>query len=144
MKLLMENWRSYLSEDWRTETDWEKGEEKITLGDVDNYLGDETDNINVSELSQQIPSLPTRGAKRVNDAKFGEYKIDDETGEEKWVWFPIIVVKSGGQYKYVLDGNHRLQQAIERPEVKTIKAKILDLSDEETPEIFVRMFGGAE
>jgi len=129
MKLLMENWRSYLSEDWRTETDWEKGEEKITLGDVDNYLGDETDNINVSELSQQIPSLPTRGAERVSAANLD---------------YPIIVVKSGGQYKYVLDGNHRLQQAIERPEVKTIKAKILDLSNPETPEIFVRMFGGTE
>ena len=129
MKLLMENWRSYLSEDWRTETDWEKGEEKITLGDVDDYLGDETDDINVSELSQQIPSLPTRGAERVAAANLD---------------YPIIVVKSGGQYKYVLDGNHRLQQAIERPEVKTIKAKILDLSNPETPEIFVRMFGGTE
>ena len=129
MKLLMENWRSYLSEDWRTETDWEKGEEKITLGDVDDYLGDETDDINVSELSQQIPSLPTRGAERVSAASLD---------------YPIIVVKSGGQYKYVLDGNHRLQQAIERPEVKTIKAKILDLSNPETPEIFVRMFGGTE
>ena len=125
----MENWRSYLSEDWRTETDWEKGEEKITLGDVDDYLGDETDDINVSELSQQIPSLPTRGAERVAAANLD---------------YPIIVVKSGGQYKYVLDGNHRLQQAIERPEVKTIKAKILDLSNPETPEIFVRMFGGTE
>ena len=125
----MENWRGYLSEDWRTETDWEKGEEKITLGDVDDYLGDETDDINVLELSQQIPSLPTRGAERVATANLD---------------YPIIVVKSGGQYKYVLDGNHRLQQAIERPEVKTIKAKILDLSNPETPEIFVRMFGGAE
>ena len=123
----MENWRGYLSEDWRTETDWEKGEEKITLGDVDDYLGDETDDINVLELSQQIPSLPTRGAERVAAANLD---------------YPIIVVKSGGQYKYVLDGNHRLQQAIERPEVKTIKAKILDLSNPETPEIFVRMFGG--
>ena len=130
MKLLMENWRSYLSEDWRTETDWKKGEEKITLGYVHDHLKKHpVEKIKVSELSQQIPSLPTRGAERVAAANLD---------------YPIIVVKSGGQYKYVLDGNHRLQQAIERPEVKTIKAKILDLSDEETPEIFVRMFGGAE
>ena len=126
----MENWRSYLSEDWRTETDWKKGEEKITLGYVHDHLKKHpVEKIKVSELSQQIPSLPTRGAERVAAANLD---------------YPIIVVKSGGQYKYVLDGNHRLQQAIERPEVKTIKAKILDLSDEETPEIFVRMFGGAE
>ena len=128
MKLLMENWRSYLSEDWRTETDWKKGEEKITLGYVHDYLKKHpVVPINVSELSQQIPSLPTRGAERVATANLD---------------YPIIVVKNGGQYKYVLDGNHRLQQAIERPEVKTIKAKILDLSNPETPEIFVRMFGG--
>ena len=130
MKLLMENWRSYLSEDWRTETDWKKGEEKITLGYVHDHLKKHpVEKIKVSELSQQIPSLPTRGAERVAAANLD---------------YPIIVVKSGGQYKYVLDGNHRLQQAIERPEVKTIKAKILDLSDEETPEIFVRIVGGAE
>ena len=128
MKLLMESWRSYLSEDWRTETDWEKGEEKITLGDVDNYLGNETDNINVSELSQQIPSLPTRGAERVSAASLD---------------YPIIVVKSSGQYRYVLDGNHRLQKAIDQ-KVESIKAKILDLDNPETPEIFVRMFGGTE
>jgi hypothetical protein len=61
--------------------------------------------------------------------------------------YPIIVVKSGGQYKYVLDGNHRLQKAIDEG-VETIKAKVLDLSDPEpkdpkTLEKFKRMFGGA-
>ena len=127
MKLIMENWRSYLSEDWRTKTKWKKGKDKRTLGDVHDYLGNEIVDMNVSELSQQIPSLPTHGAERVAAANLD---------------YPIIVVKSGGQYRYVLDGNHRLQQAIERPEVKTIKAKILDLSNPETPEIFVRMFGG--
>jgi hypothetical protein len=130
MKLLMENWRSYLTEDWRTETDWEKGKDKRTLGDVHDYLKKHpVVPINVLELSQQIPSLPTRGAERVAAANLD---------------YPIIVVKSGGQYKHVLDGNHRLQQAIESPEVKTIKAKILDLSNAGTPERFVRMFGGTE
>ena len=128
MKLLMENWKKYLSEDWRTETNWEKGEEKITLGDIDDYLGDEIDDISVSELSQQIPSLPTRGAERISAASLD---------------YPIIVVKSGGQYRYVLDGNHRLQKAINQ-KVKRIKAKILDLDNPETPEVFKGMFGGTE
>ena len=128
MKLLMEQRKKYLSEDWRTKTNWEKDEVKITLGDVDDYLGDETVDIDVSELSQQLPPLPTRGAERIAAASL-EY--------------PIIVVKSGGQYRFVLDGNHRLQKAIDQ-EIESIKAKILDLDNPETPEVFKEMFGGTE
>tara|TARA_R110002167_G_scaffold353687_1_gene567099 strand:+ start:583 stop:972 length:390 start_codon:yes stop_codon:yes gene_type:complete len=129
LKLLLENWRKFVTEDWR-DTSWKTDDDKVTIGDVVDYLGDETVDINVLELSQQLPSLPTRGAKRVAAASL-EY--------------PIIVVKSGGQYKSVLDGNHRLQRAIDE-EVESIKAKILDLDDEEpkdpeTLERFKRIFG---
>ena len=123
MKLLLENWRKYLNEDWR-ETSWEADDEKVTIGDVVDYLGDETVDVNVLELSQQLPELPTRGAERVAAASLD---------------YPIIVVKSGGQYRFVLDGNHRLQKAIDE-EVETIKTKILDLDSPETPEVFQRMF----
>ena len=125
MKLLLENWRKYITEDWR-DTSWQTDDEKVTIGDVVDYLGDETVDINVLELSQQLPSLPTQGAERVAAASL-EY--------------PIIVVKSGGQYRYVLDGNHRLQKAIDN-KVETIKAKILNLDNPETPKKFKRMFGG--
>ena len=129
MKLLLENWRKYITEDWR-DTSWKTDDDKVTIGEVVDYLGEKTVDINVLELSQQLPSLPTRGAKRVAAASL-EY--------------PIIVVKSGGQYKSVLDGNHRLQRAIDE-EVESIKAKILDLDDEEpkdpeTLERFKRIFG---
>ena len=125
MKLLLENWRKYITEDWR-DTSWKTDDDKVTIGEVIDYLGDETVDINVLELSQQLPSLPTRGAKRVAAASL-EY--------------PIIVVKSDGQYRYVLDGNHRLQRAIDE-EVESIKAKILDVSAEaKTPERFKRTFG---
>ena len=128
MKLLLENWRKYITEDWR-DTSWETDDEKVTIGDVVDYLGDKTVDINVLELSQQLPSLPTQGAERVAAASL-EY--------------PIIVVKSGGQYRYVLDGNHRLQKAIDE-EVESIKAKILDVSTEaKTPERFKKMFGGQD
>jgi len=123
MKLLLENWRKYLNEDWR-DTSWEADDEKVTIGDVVDYLGDETVDINVLELSQQLPELPTQGEERVAAANL-EY--------------PIIVVKSRGQYQSVLDGNHRLQKAIDE-DVETIKAKILDLDNPETPEMFQRMF----
>ena len=129
MKLLLENWRKFVTEDWR-DTSWKTDDDKVTIGEVVDYLGEKTVDINVLELSQQLPSLPTRGAKRVAAASL-EY--------------PIIVVKSGGQYKSVLDGNHRLQRAIDE-EVESIKAKILDLDDEEpkdpeTLERFKRIFG---
>ena len=126
MKLLLENWRKFIIEDWR-DTSWKTDDEKITIEDVIAYLGDKTVDINVLELSQQLPPLPTRGPERVAAANL-EY--------------PIIVVKSGGQYRSVLDGNHRLQQAIEDPRVENIKAKILDLDNPGTPEAFKRMFGG--
>jgi uncharacterized ParB-like nuclease family protein len=126
MNLLFENWRKFVTEDWR-DTSWETDDEKATIGDVADHLGDETVDVNVLELSQQLPSLPTQGAERVAAASL-EY--------------PIIVVKSGGQYRFVLDGNHRLQKAIDE-EVENIKAKILDLDNPETPEVFKKMFGGA-
>jgi len=128
MKLLLENWRKYLVEDWR-DTSWETDEGKVTLGKIDDFLGDKTIDINVLELSRQIPTLPTRGEERVAAASLE---------------FPIIVVKKDGKFKYVLDGNHRLQKAINQ-EVETIKAKILDVSEEaETPEKFKKMFGGVK
>ena len=129
MKLLLEDWRKYLAEDWR-ETSWTSLDgETVTIGDVNDYLlKDMTVDINVLELSQQLPELPTREAERV-----GRASLDH----------PIIVVKSRGQYQSVLDGNHRLQKAIDQ-RVESIKAKILDLDNPETPEIFVRMFGGTK
>jgi hypothetical protein len=54
VKLLLENWRQYITEDWR-DTSWETDDEKATIGDVVDYLGDETVDINVLELSQQLP-----------------------------------------------------------------------------------------
>ena len=127
MKQLLENWKRFIAESWR-DTSWENDEDKVTLGEIDDFLGDKTVDINVLELSKQIPPLPTRGEERVAAASLD---------------FPIIVVKKDGQFKYVLDGNHRLQKAINQ-EVETIKAKILDVSAEETPERFRKMFGGVK
>ena len=113
-----------MTQDWRN-TSWETDDEKVTIGDVIEYLGDEIVEASVLELSQQLPSLPICGAERVATASL-EY--------------PIIVVKRGGQYRFVLDGNHRLQRGIVQKDVN-IKAKILDLDNPETPEVFKKLFG---
>ena len=122
MILLLENWKT---SSMRLKTSWKTDDDEVVLGDVVDYLGDKTVDINVLELSQRLSSLPTQGAKRVAAASLK---------------YPIIIVKSGGQYRYILDGNHRLQKAIDE-EVESIKAKILDLDNPETPEMFKRMFG---
>ena len=122
MKLLLEKWQT---PSMRLKTSWKTDDDKIIIGDVVDYLGNETVNINVLELSQQLPSLLTQGAERVAAASL-EY--------------PIIIVKSGGEYRYILDGNHRFQKAINE-EVESIEAKILDLDNPETPKMVKRMFG---
>ena len=124
MKLLLEQWRGYLKEDWR-DTSWETDDGKVSIGDVIDYLGEDTIDINVLELSRQLPPLPTAGAERVAAASLE---------------FPIMVVKFGGKYQYVLDGNHRLQKAIDE-DVESIKARILDLDNPETPEVFKKVLG---
>jgi hypothetical protein len=128
MKLILEQWRQYITEDWR-DTSWTGPDgEKITIGQIDNYLGDRTVTLHALKLSRELPSLPIQGKERVDAANL-EY--------------PIIVVKSEGRYKYVLDGNHRLQKAIEANQ-EDIRAKVLDLDKPKTPDIFKRMFGGAK
>ena len=120
----MNIYRIALEEDWR-DTSWEDNGEKVSIGDLIDYLGDETVDVNVLELSQQLPPLPTRGAERVAAASLE---------------FPIIVVKFGGKYQFVLDGNHRLQKAIDE-NVESIKARILDLDNPKTPEVFKKVLG---
>jgi hypothetical protein len=121
--------------EWR-DTSWETDGEKVTIAEVVDYLGDETvDDVNVLELSQQLPSFGWPWAR-------GRLTLGVERVAASSLEHPIIVVKSGGQYRFVLDGNHRLQKAIDE-KVESIKAKILDLDNPETPEVFKKMFGGA-
>ena len=135
MKLLLESWREFLTEDWR-DTSWEDDDGKVSIGDVVDYLGDETVDINVGELIEQLPTLPVGGG-----------DIDEALNRmaASSLEYPIIVVKSGGQYRFVLDGNHRLGKAyVCGGRDATIKAKILDLDNPETPENFNKMFGAKE
>ena len=106
------------------DTSWEADGVKVTIVDVVDYLGDKSVDVNVFELSQQSPPLPTCEAERVAAASLD---------------YPVIVVESEGQYRFVLDGNHRLQKAIDE-KVNIIKSKILNLDNPETPDVFKKMF----
>ena len=98
MKLLLESWRKFITEDWR-DTSWKDDGEEVTIGEVVDYLGDKTVDINVLELSQYI--------------NHSGYTVitDPERVATASLEYPIIIVKSAGQYKYILDGNHRFQKA---------------------------------
>ena len=132
MKLLLENWREFLTEDWR-DTSWEDDGEKITIGQVDDYLGDKTIDVIPSDVRDQV--LKSRGKDRLPTTS--QDRIDKAD-----LSFPIIITKKGGKFIEVLDGNHRLQKAVDQD--KPLKAKVLNLDDAKTPENFKKMFGGAE
>ena len=133
MKLLLENWREFLTEDWR-DTSWEDDGGKIMIGDVADHLGDKT--IDVVPLDVRDQVLKSRGKDRLPTTS--QDRIDKAD-----LSFPIIITKKGGKFLDVLDGNHRLQKAIDE-NVESIKAKILDLDNPETPEVFKKMFGGQD
>ena len=133
MKLLLESWREFLTEDWR-DTSWEDDDEKITIGDVADHLGGETIDVIPSDVRDQV--LKSRGKDRLPTTS--QDRIDKADLSS-----PIIITKKGGKFLDVLDGNHRLQRAVDE-DVKSIKAKILDLDNTETPENFKKMFGGQD
>ena len=122
MKLLLENWR---------DTSWKDDGGEVTIEQVDDYLGDKTIDIVPSDVRDQVlkcrgkPRLPTTSQDRIDKADLS---------------FPIIVAMEGSEYISVLDGNHRLQRAVD--ENKPLEAKVLDLDDTNTPENFKKMFGG--
>lgn len=137
MKLLLESWREFLTEDWR-DTSWEDDDEKITIGDVADHLGDETIDVIPSDVRDQV--LKSRGKDRL---PVGPGITSQDRIDKADLSFPIIITKKGGKFLDVLDGNHRLQRAVDE-DVKSIKAKILDLDNPETPENFKKMFGGQD
>jgi len=119
------------------------GDEKIMITDLIKRLPPIID-VDVLALMSQLPNkLPTRGQERVVRARFGECNPDGT-----YTHFPIIIVVKDGAPMYVLDGNHRLQKAIDMANrgdasQRLIKAQILDVSDDNTeiPEIYKHMFG---
>jgi len=136
MKLLLENWRKFVTEDWR-DTSWKTDDGKVSIREVLDYLGDETVDINVGELIEQLPTLPIGGGD-IDEA------LDRMSAAS--LEYPIIIVKNENQYQFVLDGNHRLGKAyVCGGKDAVIEAKILDVSAEaKTPERFKKMFGGQD
>jgi len=122
-KLLIDR-RPHLKEASWCDTSWADDDYKVTIGDVDDYLGEKTVEINVQELLKQISEL------ELEPHRIAKARLE----------FPIVVVRSGGQYLSVLDGNHRLAKAA-KEEHETISTRILDLDEADIPECWKKLFG---
>lgn len=123
-----------ISEGWR-DTSWslEDGK-KVTIGEISDYLGDETIDVDPVEVKNQV--LKSRGKDRL---PVGPGITSQERVDAADLSFPIIAAMKDGKYTQVLDGNHRLQKAVDHD--KPLKAKVLDLDDPETPEKYKELFG---
>ena len=118
--------------DWR-DTSWSlrpRSHEKITIEEVIEHLSmHPTHNVNIEKITKHIIPGGTP------DWDYSRVRVAAANLE-----YPIIIVQSENKYRYILDGNHRLQKAINE-EVESIKVKILDLDDPDTPEMFKKVFG---
>ncbi len=130
MKKLLTEWRKYLKEaDWR-DTSWADDDYKVTIGEVNDYLDQkfiEAQPISIEDLMDQTPHL--------------DLDLDLERIVTADLEFPIIVTAVNGQYRSVLDGNHRLARAAKDGK-KTIEARVLELTAEDIPGHWRSLLGG--
>ena len=128
MKKLLTEWRKFLKEEGWRDTAWADDDHRITIGEINDYLDEkpiEAQPISIKDLMDQTPHL--------------NLDLDPERIATANLEFPIIVTAVNGQYRSVLDGNHRLAKAaLEGNE--TIKARILDLDAADIPEHWNKIF----
>ena len=116
-------------EDWR-DTAWADDDHKVTIGEVNDYLDQkfiEAQPISIEDLMDQTPHL--------------DLDLDPKRIATANLEFPIIVTAVNGQYRSVLDGNHRLARAAKDGK-KTIKARVLELTAEDIPGHWRSLLGG--
>jgi hypothetical protein len=116
-RVLQENYKN---------TSWTDGDTTITISDVEEFLKD-----------VKVINIPI---KDIEHLSINRNKVDDDTIKRVMrsdLSYPIIIIKNGGEYTSVLDGNHRLQKAI-NTNVEYIQAKVLDLN--KSPKVFQDMF----
>lgn len=107
--------------DWKS-THWTDGETIVYIKDLIDFIGECVIEIPIDELPNNL--TPTKQDRVV------AANLD----------YPIIVLKDEGSYRYILDGNHRVKQAINRNK-RSVKARVLCLDDAKTPETFKKIFG---
>ena len=99
-------------------------ETTITLHDVNDYL--DKNNVPVEEID----------TKSIEDILI-ETERDPNRVESADLSFPIVLSKSNGKFKAILDGQHRVVKSIQN-DIPTIMARVLVLDT--APEEYKKMF----
>jgi hypothetical protein len=113
------------------ETSWELDDDdiKVTIKDVIKHLKDNDVPIKSVKVSELKPLLIDQDYDEENKDRVDSSNLK----------YPIIVVKSNGKFKSILDGNHRLYKAI-KSKLKTIKIQVIDLDSKTTPSSYKKLF----
>jgi len=107
------------------DTCWEDGDLKICMPEVLEYLDD--NKVPVKEVStDKLKSILIAGPRDPKRVQAADLKYP-----------AVVVVDMKGKYKSILDGNHRVEKAINN-DIPTIKVRELDLRD--APEEYKELF----
>ena len=129
--------------EWKwLDTVWERsiagrGEWKVTNHEVIEYLCmQETIDYDITKLM-----APNHRKECILPGGCPDWEYDRERVASADLECPIIIMAYAGHNQYILDGNHRLQKAINKGK-ESIKAKTLTLDDPKIPEAFRIVFHG--
>jgi hypothetical protein len=113
------------------ETSWGPDDEgvTVTIKDVIKHLKGNDTPIKSVKVSELKPLLIDQDYDEENKDRVDSSNLK----------YPIIVIKSNGKYKSILDGNHRLYKAI-KSKLKTIKIQVIDLDSRSTPSSYKKLF----
>jgi hypothetical protein len=113
------------------ETSWGPDDEgvTVTIKDVIKHLRDNDVPVKSVKVSELKPLLIDQDYDEGNKDRVDSSNLK----------YPIIVIKSNGKYKSILDGNHRLYKAI-KSKLKTIKIQVIDLDSKSTPSSYKKLF----
>lgn len=125
MKLLLENWRKFITEAHGVDTTWDK----VHIDDIFKITGRSCEEgreckpLRASKLRSKLKNKPSVG-------------LDPERAMNADLQFPLIVVVDNGEYQYIMDGNHRFAKAEQKDEIVQVKELYMDE--------YNQLFGGAE
>lgn len=135
MKLLLENWRKYLNEAGGLDTSWDN----VHINDVFKIIGK---SCNEGRKCKSMPA--TELEQKIKDKKSLENirkNLDPDRIKKANYSFPLIVLVDDGEYKNILDGNHRLAAALAvEKEGKDAIVKVKELYNDE----FDKLLGDSE
>ena len=98
------------------DTSWKDGDLKVTIREVLKYLDD--NKVTVEEVStDKLKPILIEGPRDPKRVQAADLKYP-----------AVVVVDMKGKYKSILDGNHRVEKAINN-DIPTIKVRELDLRD---------------